>query len=71
MISMKRHEPCAHLRPDYDRLEVAHHIRRDPVTDEISWEPSGMMQELARLGLVLAVGIAPTASTLQVSRSAN
>lgn len=49
---MKRNEPCAHLRPDYDRLEVAHHIRRDPVTDEISWEPTGMMQELARLGLV-------------------
>jgi hypothetical protein len=49
---MKRHEPCAHLRPDYDRLEVAHHIRRDPVTDEISWEPTGMLQELARLGLV-------------------
>ena len=49
---MKRHEPCAHLRPDYDRLENAHHIRRHPVTDEISWEPTGMMQELARLGLV-------------------
>ena len=57
---MKRHEPCAHLRPDYDRLESAHHIRRHPVTDEISWEPTGMMRELARLGLVLAAGIEPT-----------
>ena len=68
---MKRHEPCAHLRPDYDRLEVAHHIRRDPVTDEISWEPTGMMQELARLGLVLAVGIEPTACRLQGGCSTN
>lgn len=58
---MKRHEPCAHLRPDYDRLEYAHHIRRHPVTDEISWEPTSMMLELQRLGLVvLAAGIEPT-----------
>lgn len=49
---MKRHEPCAHLRPAYDRLEVAHHIVRDPVTDEISWEPSSMEAELERLGLI-------------------
>ena len=49
---MKRHEPCAHLRPDYDRLEVAHHIVRDPVTDEVSWEPSSIEAELQRLGLV-------------------
>jgi hypothetical protein len=49
---MRRSEPCAHLRPAYDRLEVAHHIRRDPVTDEISWEPTRMMDELKRLGLV-------------------
>ena len=49
---MKRHEACAHLRPDYNRLEVAHHIVRDPVTDEISWEPSSMEEELRRLGLI-------------------
>lgn len=49
---MKRNEPCSHLRPDYDRLEQAHHIRRDPVTYEISWPPTGMMNELKRLGLV-------------------
>ena len=49
---MKRNEPCTHLRPDYDRLEQAHHIRRDPVTYEISWPPTGMMEELKRLGLV-------------------
>lgn len=68
---MRRSEPCAHLRPDYNRLEVAHHIRRDPHTDEISWEPTRMMDELRRLGLVLAVGIAPTTSALQRPRSAN
>lgn len=68
---MRRSEPCAHLRPAYDRLEVAHHIRRDPATDEISWEPTRMMDELRRLGLVLAVGIAPTTSALQRPRSAN
>lgn len=50
---MRRSEPCAHMRPDYDRLEVAHHIRRDPVTDEISWPPSNMMEELKRLGLLV------------------
>lgn len=49
---MKRHEPCAHLRPDYDRLETAHHIVRDPITDEISWPPSGLEDELIRLGLI-------------------
>lgn len=48
---MKRGEYCAHLRPDYDRLEVAHHIKRDPVTDEISWPPTNMEDELKRLGL--------------------
>ncbi len=49
---MKRHEPCAHLRPDYDRLEVAHHITKDPDTGEISWEPTGLENELIRLGLL-------------------
>lgn len=53
---MRRSEPCAHLRPDYNRLEVAHHIRRDPVTDEISWEPSRMEDELRRLGLIDGAG---------------
>ena len=48
---MRRNEPCAHLRPDYNRLEMAHHIRRDPDTAEISWEPTSMEDELKRLGL--------------------
>ena len=49
---MKRHEPCTHLRPSYDRLEVAHHIIRDPDTGEISWEPTAIEDELRRLGLI-------------------
>jgi len=49
---MKRHEPCAHLRPDYDRLELAHYIWRDPDTGEISWEPTAIEDELRRLGLI-------------------
>lgn len=49
---MKRHEPCAHLRPAYDRLEVAHHIARDPDTGEVSWEPTAIEDELRRLGLI-------------------
>lgn len=53
---MRRGEPCAHLRPDYDRLEVAHHIRRDPVTDEVSWPPGGLEHDLRRLGLMPEAG---------------
>ena len=49
---MKRGEYCAHLRPDYDKLEMAHYITRHPETDEISWEPSSMKEELMRLGLI-------------------
>lgn len=49
---MRRGEPCAHLRPDYDKLEVAHHIVRHPVTDEITWPPTNMEAELIRLGLI-------------------
>ena len=35
---MKRNEPCAHMRPDYDRMEEAVYIFRHPVTDEITWQ---------------------------------
>lgn len=49
---MRRNEPCAHLRPDYDRLEQAHHIKVDPDTGEISWPPTKMEEELRRLGLI-------------------
>jgi hypothetical protein len=49
---MRRHEPCSHLRPSYDRLELAHYITRDPDTGEISWEPTAIEDELIRLGLI-------------------
>lgn len=49
---MRRNEPCAHLRPAYDRTEIAHHITKDPDTGEISWEPSSIEDELVRLGLI-------------------
>lgn len=49
---MKRNKPCAHLRPDYDRMDMAQYIILDPETREISWEPTGIEQELARLGLI-------------------
>lgn len=49
---MRRNEPCAHLRPDYERLETAHHIVRHPITDEISWPPTDIKEDLMRLGLI-------------------
>ena len=49
---MKRGETCAHMRPDYDKLEMAHHIVRHPDTYEISWPPCGIEEELIRLGLI-------------------
>lgn len=49
---MRRSEPCAHLRPAYDRLDNAYYITRNPVTDEVSWPPTRMEDELVRLGLI-------------------
>lgn len=40
------------LRPAYDRLANAHHVRRDPRTDEISWEPTAIEQRLREAGLL-------------------
>lgn len=40
------------LRPDYQRLADAHHIRRDPRTAEISWAPSDIEQQLREAGLL-------------------
>ena len=48
---MNRNRPCAHLRPDYARLDDAAYIHRDPRSDEISWPPTRMEDELKRLGL--------------------
>lgn len=40
------------LRPAYDRLAEAHHVKRCPDTDEISWPPSNMVDQLRKLGLI-------------------
>ena len=40
------------LRPAYDRLAEAQYIRRNPVTDEISWPSSSLEDDLRRAGLI-------------------
>ncbi len=42
----------AMLRPDYERLANAHHIKRSPDTYEISWEPTAIVQRLREAGLI-------------------
>lgn len=38
--------------PDADRMVDAHHVRRDPVTGEVSWPPSRMAAVLRELKLI-------------------
>ena len=40
------------LVPDPDRLAEARHVKRNPVTDEISWPPSRMAAVLRELKLM-------------------
>lgn len=40
------------LVPDPERLAEAHHVRRDPATDEVSWPPTRMDDVLRQLGLI-------------------
>lgn len=40
------------LRPDYTRIADAHYIKRDPVTDEVSWPPHRMEEQLKELRLI-------------------
>lgn len=40
------------LQPDWSRLEEAHLIKRDPVTDEISWPPTSLEEQLRKAGLI-------------------
>jgi len=40
------------LVPDPDRVADARYIKRDPVTDEISWPPSRMAAVLRELKLM-------------------
>lgn len=41
-----------HLRPAYDRLADAAYVKRDPVTDEVSWPASCLEDDLKRAGLL-------------------
>ena len=41
-----------HLPGDHKRMADAHHVRRDPVTDEITWPPSRMAAVLRDLKLL-------------------
>lgn len=38
--------------PDPQRMADAHHIKRDPHTDEISWPPSRMEEMLKEMKLI-------------------
>lgn len=40
------------MLPDADRLADAPHVKRDPVTDKISWPPSKMLDVLRELKLM-------------------
>lgn len=40
------------LQPDWARLEEAHLIKRDPHTDEISWPPTSLEDQLRKAGLI-------------------
>ena len=40
------------LVPDPDRLAEARHVKRNPVTDEISWPPSRLAAVLRELKLI-------------------
>ena len=40
------------LTPAPDRLADAHHVKRDAMTDEISWPPSRMAAILRELKLI-------------------
>lgn len=40
------------LRPDYQRLANARFIKRDPITQEISWEPVTIEAQLREAGLL-------------------
>ena len=41
------------LAPDVNRLADAAHIRRDAITDEITWPPDRMADVLRALGLII------------------
>lgn len=40
------------MLPDPERLATAHHVKRHPVTDEVTWPPSRMADVLRELKLL-------------------
>lgn len=40
------------LQPAWDRLEEAHLIKRDPITDEVSWPDTSLEDQLRKAGLI-------------------
>ena len=52
MAATKPRYDARGLVPDPDRLAAAHHVKRNPVTDEISWPPSRMAAVLRNLKLI-------------------
>lgn len=49
---MRRNQRCTKTGFDASRLDDAYYIVRDPKTDEVSWPPTRMEDELRRLGLI-------------------
>lgn len=47
-----RYDRAGNMMPDPDRLADAEHVRRDPMTDEVSWPPSRMAAVLRELKLM-------------------
>ena len=47
-----RYDRAGNMVPDPDRLADAEHVRRDPMTDEVSWPPSRMAAVLRDLKLL-------------------
>ena len=52
MAATKPRYDARGMVPDPQRLADAHHVKRDPVTDEISWPPSTMADVLRELKLI-------------------
>lgn len=49
---MRRNQRCTKTGFDASRLDDAYYIVRNPVTEEVSWPPTRMEDELVRLGLI-------------------
>ena len=52
MAATKARYDARGMMPDPQRLDDAHHVRRNPVTDEVSWPPTRMADVLRELKLI-------------------